>query len=490
MKILSKIHLITFFCSTTLLAQNGFIQNGVKENIVKIYVHYVDYSYSQPWNLAPGEAAEGSGCIIKDNLILTNAHVVGKAMYIQVKRSGQPQKYLAQVKHIAYECDLAVLTVKDKSFFAGVTPPEIGELPYIGDEAAVYGFPELNEQLTITKGIVSTLEHIDYYANYRKLLACQVDAALNAGNSGGPAISNNKIIGIAFQALDDAENIGYIIPPPVINHFLEDIKDGKYDGIPGLGVDFQYMENPDMRHYYGMSEKQTGILITNIFPSSPALNILMPQDVILSISGYKITNTGTIEFREKEWTSFGYVIQNKFLGEEITLKILRDKKLIDFTILLTQPYSKFALVTYIPLDDPPAYYIYNGFVFQPLTVNLLFEYQLSGIDYPTNYLYCYDYVQPTQKQQQVVVIANVLAHENNTGYEYYYEQIVISANGKKINTLKDLVDAIENNTGDYHILELDRGIKIIMDKKKADKSSKQILKDNWVGKGRDRSEDL
>jgi len=56
--------------------------------------------------------------------------------------------------------------------------------------------------------------------------------------------------------------------------------------------------------------------------------------------------------------------------------------------------------------------------------------------------------------------------------------------------MRDLVDAIENNTGDYHILELEGGGKIIMDMKKADKSSKQILKDNWIGKGRDRSEGL
>ena len=56
--------------------------------------------------------------------------------------------------------------------------------------------------------------------------------------------------------------------------------------------------------------------------------------------------------------------------------------------------------------------------------------------------------------------------------------------------MRDLVDAIENNTGDYHILELEGGAKIIMDKKKADKSNKQILKENWIGKNKDRSEDL
>jgi S1-C subfamily serine protease len=73
-------------------------------------------------------------------------------------------------------------------------------------------------------------------------LAIQIDAAINAGNSGGPSLSkDNKVVGVAFETLDDAgtppslscdifidvshllttqfislflENIGYIIPVP------------------------------------------------------------------------------------------------------------------------------------------------------------------------------------------------------------------------------------------------------------------------------------
>ena len=40
----------------------------------------------------------------------------------------------------------------------------------------------------------------------------QIDAAINSGNSGGPALQDDKLIGIAFETLDNAENIGYIIP--------------------------------------------------------------------------------------------------------------------------------------------------------------------------------------------------------------------------------------------------------------------------------------
>jgi S1-C subfamily serine protease len=63
------------------------------------------------------------------------------------------------------------------------------------------------------------------------LLAIQVDAAINSGNSGGPVLLGDHVVGIAFQCLTSGENIGYIIPVPVINHFLQDLeRHDKYTG--------------------------------------------------------------------------------------------------------------------------------------------------------------------------------------------------------------------------------------------------------------------
>lgn len=65
-------------------------------------------------------------------------------------------------------------------------------------------------------------------------MSCQIDAAINSGNSGGPAFNDKgKCVGIAFQSLkhEDAENIGYVIPTPVIVHFIQDYeKHDKYTG--------------------------------------------------------------------------------------------------------------------------------------------------------------------------------------------------------------------------------------------------------------------
>jgi S1-C subfamily serine protease len=58
-----------------------------------------------------------------------------------------------------------------------------------------------------------------YVHGAAELLGIQIDAAINSGNSGGPAFdAAGRCVGIAFQSLkhEDAENIGYIIPVPVI----------------------------------------------------------------------------------------------------------------------------------------------------------------------------------------------------------------------------------------------------------------------------------
>jgi len=77
----------------------------------------------------------------------------------------------------------------------------------------------------ITEGVVSRVELQEYSHSNARLLYCQIDAAINPGSSGGPVIKDDKIVGIAFEAID-RENIGYIVYFPVIDHFLEDIEDG------------------------------------------------------------------------------------------------------------------------------------------------------------------------------------------------------------------------------------------------------------------------
>lgn len=468
--------IISVFCSPVSAKSN------VKEAVVKIYTVSNSYNYHEPWQMWGQKIFHGSGCIISGNRILTNAHVIRDHTFIQVRRSGEAKRYTAEPEIISHESDLAILKVKDESFFEGTDPVEIGDLPEIKDKVTVYGFPEGGDKLSITEGVVSRIEHTKYFHSSVYLLTCQIDAAINSGNSGGPVIDkDNKIIGVAFQGFLDGryDNIGYMIPAPVIKHFFEDIRDKKLDGTPEIGLSMQKMENPDMRRKYLMSDKQTGVLIIKVYPDSPAEGVLEPNDIILSIEGNNIENDGTIEFRQGERTYFGYLMQQKQINDPAEFKILRNGKVKDVTIKLTKPIDYERLVPSERYDQSPTYYIVGGLVFETLTLNYLMEYGSEKdwyINAPKELINLYLNGEPTRQQREIIVLVKVLADEINVGYHDFVDAVIASVNGVKISRMDDLVKGFEKNNKEFHVIEDIHGSKMILDRKKIEENGTSILK--------------
>ncbi len=469
------------------IAPPVWAKGGAKEAVVKIFTVYNSYDYDEPWKMLRQKRRNGTGCIISGGRILTNAHVVADQKFIQIKKAGEARKYIAEVAIVAHECDLAILRSTDDSFFSGVRPIEIGSLPEVQDKVAVYGFSEGGDELCITEGVVSRIEHRKYTHSRAYLLTCQIDAAINPGSSGGPVIKDDKVVGVAFQA-GSGENIGYMVPAPVIKHFLEDIEDGRYDGIPGLGITWQKMENLDLRLRYGMTGHQTGLLVNKVYPHSPARGLLRSGDIILSIDGQNVENDGTIEFRPGERTFSGYLIQNKYIDDEVVLEISRQKSPMDVKITLTTPMNFGRLVPDERYDEPPTYYIIGGLVFEPLTLNFLKTWKKWYVNAPSNLLNYYFRGEPTEDRREIVVLVKVLADEINVGYHDWKNNVIASVNGRKIATMRDLAEAFEENRGEYHAVVDEEGYLLVLDKRKVEENHERILRKYRISS--DRSRDL
>jgi S1-C subfamily serine protease len=197
----------------------------ISASVVKIYTASVKPDYYSPWKKGNNKSSSGTGVMIDGNLLLTAAHVVSNGTFIQVKKSNDAKKYIAKVKWIAHEADLALLEIKDQSFFDNMTVQTFGGLPYRQDGVVVYGYPMGGDEISTTQGIVSRIEQTTYSHGYMDHITIQIDAPINPGNSGGPAFdSEGKIVGIAIQAISSADGIGYLVPVEVIKHFFEDIK--------------------------------------------------------------------------------------------------------------------------------------------------------------------------------------------------------------------------------------------------------------------------
>jgi hypothetical protein len=241
-----------------------------------------------------------------------------------------------------------------------------------------------------------------------------------------------------------------------------------------------------------MQEEHTGVLLNKIYPGSPAIGILRPGDIVLSVDGIDVANDGTIQFRENERTFFGYLIQNKFMGETAEFEILREGKVVKEKIKLTIPINFCRLVPHQQYDEVPRFYIVGGMVFQPLTGNYLdvrFEDNEYDSDYYVFDLYpYYETGEAIEERREIVVLASVLADEINVGYHDLRDTVISHVNGNKVSTLEDLIAAIEGNTDVYHVLVDKRGKEIVLDRKKMDVRNELILKRYQINS--DRSEDL
>ena len=300
--------LITCLLLSSMLAQADSSREieRLKNAVVKIHASAAAPDYFTPWRLLNSGQSSGSGAVISGNKILTNAHVVANARYLQAQKNGDPKKYLARTLFVSHASDLAILTVDDPDFFTDLKPLPFGKLPDPLQEVSVYGYPFGGNSLSITKGILSRVEHQFYAHGGTYLLAGQIDAAINPGNSGGPVIANQKIVGVVMQANSGgrAENLGYFVPPSVIKHVLKDAEDGVNDGFADLGFRTQSLESPAIKAAYGLKPNQSGVLVTKVFSGSPSSGVIKANDVIMKIDGFSIAEDKSIEFRKNMRTNF------------------------------------------------------------------------------------------------------------------------------------------------------------------------------------------
>lgn len=464
--------------------------NKVRNAIVKIYASQSSPDYLNPWRSGAATQVTGSGCMVEGDRILTNAHVVANSTYLEVRLHGRSKRYKARVLKVAHEVDLALLEVEDKSIFKGITPLELGELPETRQEVLVYGFPIGGDSLSITKGILSRIEHQGYVHSGDYFLAGQIDAAINPGNSGGPVIVDGKIAGIVMQAYSPVktENLGYMVPAPVIRHLLRDLEDGIYDGFPALGLHTQNIENPAMRKKYKMDESMTGVIINHIYYNSPATGILQVDDIVMAVDGHDVADDGTVEFRSGERTFYSYFVEMHQMSEKVALDILRDGKVKKFDFKLRNEKGDLMLVRNMWENDLPRYFIFGGIVFTPLTRNLIQQWGRGWRHHVDEELLYEISSRPSEEKKEVVIALKVLAADLNRGYHKIKNWTISEVNGKKFADFGEFVDLVSREKEPFIVFKNRKGFKLVIDRLKAEKDRESILKTYRIRD--DRSPDL
>ncbi len=448
--------LISFLC----LISPGILAQSLEKSIVKISVTKQEYDYNQPWQKSKQSRSSGSGSIIEGNRILTCAHVVEFGEFIEVKKTKESRRYTASIEFIAPEYDLAILKVDDENFFNKSKPLPIGDLPNVGDKVTAYGFPTGGNDLSVTSGIVSRIENIDFnYDNYNDL-GIQIDAAINPGNSGGPVIKDTVLAGVAFQGKTSSQSIGYMIPTTVIKAFLLDIADSTYDGPVPVLLQWQTMENQALRKCYGMDDTATGILINKVHFCSALAGAVEAEDILLGLDSFNVQNDGSVYLNSDVKTTFETIIKNKNNGDTVSLHILRHG--LDTVVYQPLEYMRTNELLVGKVDLEPKYYIQGGFVFTTPSYYYFQEESYWQYYYPQLSYYYYAKVLNNPDMEEVVIISSVLPDKSNVGYHDVSNKIVREINGYEIRNFNDLIKAFDR-PADYYVIKDSDGNKYVLD---------------------------
>lgn len=173
---------------------------------------------------------------------------------------------------------------------------------------------------TMTNGIVSAINR-DITAKGRTMTLIQTNAALNAGNSGGPLINcYGQVIGINTMKIGDymsdagVEGLGFAIPSTTVKEIVDQLlSQGYVSGRPTLGITGEAVSS-FYQMYYRLPE---GLFLTEVDEDSEAAGKgIKPKDILISMDGVRITDSDT----------FNAQLYSHQIGDTVPIIIYRSGK--------------------------------------------------------------------------------------------------------------------------------------------------------------------
>jgi serine protease Do len=224
------------------------------------------------------------------------------------------KEFTAEVVGAVSSQDLALLKIEGEGSFPYTPIGNPGEL-MIGETVIAIGNP-FGLTNTVTTGVVSALKRSIRLGDKVYSDFVQTDASINPGNSGGPLLNiNGELIGINTAIIGgEAEGIGFAIPIERVAKIVADLRTYGEVQTAWIGIRAEALSDEERQYIRGMSQETRGILVTTLYPDSPASAAgLKAGDIILQAEGRDISSN----------TDFRTIMSGKSPGDYVTLNLLR-----------------------------------------------------------------------------------------------------------------------------------------------------------------------
>jgi S1-C subfamily serine protease len=242
------------------------------------------------------QQATGTGVLVDagEGLVLTNFHVVALGTDVQ---AGTPDRLEDATIQAAAPCeDLALLKVDGVENRKAIELAEQKDVKQ-GDPVVALGYPVSasgGRSLTSTAGVVSSVNtplRIPAPDQPRFNNLVQTDAALGAGNSGGPLVgADGKLVGVntilfTGDERNPSADQGYAIGVDRVRAVLEDLQSGHSRGWFGAGL------LPPPRALLTRARLPDGMLVTGAQDGTSAADLRLEDVLLTAIDGKRVRST-------------------------------------------------------------------------------------------------------------------------------------------------------------------------------------------------------
>lgn len=361
----------------------------------------------------PERVGVGSGVIIsQDGYIVTNNHVIDGADKIGV-RLNDGREYQGRIIGTDPSTDLALVKIEGDDL--PTIPVGDSDKLKVGEWVLAVGNP-FNMTSTVTAGIVSAkARSLGVYNNGVESFI-QTDAAINQGNSGGALVNaRGELVGInsvLYSPTGAYSGYGFAIPTSIMTKVIADLKEFGTVQRAVLGIRGGSINDEQQSMDEATKEKIKnlgaidGVLIGEVIDGGSSAGILNVDDVIIGIDGKKIKNFA--ELQEG--------LAKHRPGDKVKVKVLRDKKEKEVTIVLKNAQGNTKVVKNAGMDM-------LGAAFSELSTEMKRQLNLSSG------------VQVTGVTEGKMKEAGV-----RKGF------IILKANGKVVRSVDDLEDIMKSAT--------------------------------------------
>jgi hypothetical protein len=426
-------------------------------SVVRVNVTTQKYNFHRPWQQTAPVTKTAIGVIIRDHRVLVTSQFLENHRYIELEKIDSGKKGGARVDIIDYEANLALISPEDPGFLKDMSPLDLTVDAIQGDLLTILQV-QRNGNVTLSQGPITSIELIPYRP-WSLFLAYRMNNSLQYrfNNFTLPVVFKGKLAGLLMHYDSEAQTVD-VVAAPIIDHFLKDAETLPYEGFPRAGINFVTTEDPQLRRYMGIEEDGGGVYVQKVVKGSGADKAGLEEgDIIKEIDRFPIDSHGNYQHPIYGKLNLSHLTRCHFrVGDLVRFNVFREGKELEFKIALEHRNPDDYLVPPYIIDKPPRYLILGGMVLEELSIPYLLEYGSNWMRKAPAHLVHYAENGESfdeKKPRKIVFLTSVLPTSFTIGYERLKDLLIERINGKVIERLEDVAEALKNPLEGFHKIE-------------------------------------